>query len=437
MRRAIVAMALAGAMVAAHARAQPQGKTYTLEQCVAIAVQHNPDAKASDAEVDAANAGRAGVRGEFGPKLRAEGNVQQWNSPFDLPFGPQVFRVRDAFTWSGSVSVIQPVTSLWAIYDQYKVQSLGVDVATIQRDAAKRDIAFRTAEAYLRVLETDRLTEVAAASVTQLEAQLKQAQSLLANGVIAKNDELRAELALASARQRLIQTRGNVLLARGQLATLMGMPTDASIVAAPVASGDAAPPLDEATLGSAEAHAASQRLELRAVDRKIEQSEARVAFAKKKLLPQVNVVGNYTHTEGSEFAQKDAAFIGVFGTWDIWDWGTRSNGVAEADARRSQEQLARKKLEDHVKLEARQAFVQATTAKEALVVARAALTQAEENYRIVTKRFEQNASTSFDVVDAESLLTQARAQVETALYGYLVARLALQRAIGASAPRAR
>jgi outer membrane protein TolC len=121
----------------------------------------------------------------------------------------------------------------------------------------------------------------------------------------------------------------------------------------------------------------------------------------------------------------------------VWDWGTTISGIHEADAKRQQAELARTKLEDQVRLEARQLSVDAGTAKEALAVARVAVAQAEENYRIVTKRFENSASSSFDLVDAEALLTQARAQVESALYGYLVARAALQRATGALLPRVR
>ncbi|HTB75599.1 MAG TPA: TolC family protein, partial [Polyangiaceae bacterium] len=96
--------------------------------------------------------------------------------------------------------------------------------------------------------------------------------------------------------------------------------------------------------------------------------------------------------------------------------------------------LARKKLEDEVRLEARQAFVNAQSSRQALEVARTAVSQAEENFRIVTKKFENNAATSFDVVDAEALLTQSRGQVEQALYDYLIASAALQKATGAALP---
>jgi outer membrane protein TolC len=268
--------------------------------------------------------------------------------------------------------------------------------------------------------------------VSQLEAQQREAQSLFDNGVIGKNDLLRAGLALASARQRSIQTRGNVVLARGQIETLMGNSPDAAFEPVPF-SGEP-PPVDDATLQSAEGRAVGQRLEVRALERTIAQADAGVAFAKKKLLPQVNAVGNYTHFEGSAFQQADAAYVGLFASWDVWDWGTTTSGITQANAKLDQARFARKKIEDEVRLEARQAFVNAQTAKEALGVARTAVSQAEENYRIVTKKFEASAATSFDVVDAESLLTQSRAQVENALYDYLIARAALERATGDALP---
>jgi outer membrane protein TolC len=431
------------AVAAAPARAQePAARRLSLDECVAIAAQHNPDALSSELDVEGAKSTRSSTRGEYGPKLHVDALVQQWNSPFDIAFaipgspGPApAIRARDAFTWNATVSLIQPVTPLFIIYEKYKVDDLGVAIAELRRDVTRRDVAFRVAEAYYRLLEATRLSDVAATSITQLEAQQKQAQSLFDNGVIGKNDVLRAGLALAGARQRLIQQRGQLAIARGRLATLMGLSADAPIEGVPF-TGEP-PPDDEATPESAETHAAAQRLEVREVDRRIDQSERQVTIATERLLPAVSLVGSYMHVEGSAFQQKDAAYAGLAASWDVWDWGTTSGGIGAADARRQQAHVARTKIVEEVRLEARQAFVNTATAKEALAVARAALAQAEENYRIVQKKFEANTATSFDTVDAEALLTQARAQIEAATYDYLIARAALQRATGAAAPRSR
>jgi outer membrane protein TolC len=409
---------------------------------VTIALRDNPESRSSEVEIEGAKETRSGVRGHLLPSLRAEGHVQQWNSAFELPFAlpgtpgpPPVLTVRDAFTWDATVSVMQPVTGLLNIYDRYKVESLGVDVAQIKRDVTRRDLAFRVGETYLRLLESERLAEIAKASIVQLEAQRKQAQSLLANGVIGKNDELRAELALASAKQREIQGRGQVVLVRGRLAALLGLSPDTPIEPAPV-SGDP-PAIGEPTVEIAESKAASQRLEIREVTARIGREDARVSVARTKLYPNVSAIGSYQHVEGSAFAQKNAAFVGLVGSWDVWDWGATSSGIGEAESKREQARLARTTLENDVRLEARKAFVDVASAREALAVAKTAVAQAEENYRIVTKRFEAAEGTSFDVVDAEALLTQARGQVEDAYYGYLIARMALQRATGAATPTVR
>jgi outer membrane protein TolC len=417
-----------------HASGQREltARPMSVAEAVALALQHNPDALSGDAQLQGAEASRAEARGAFGPKLHVDANVEQWDSPFRILFGTQSFTARDAFTWTASVSLVQPITPLFAAYDEYKVQDFGVDVASIRRAATRRDVALRAIESYYRLLEASRLSQVADDSVAQLEAQQRQAQSLLSNGVIGKNDLLRASLALASARQRAIQMRGQIDLGRGQLATAMGMASTESFEPVPFAGEP--PPSETPTLGLAEGLALAQRLELRELDRRIDQAGRTVSFAKTKLLPQVNAVGNYTHFEGSQFQQENAAYAGLFASWDVWDWGTTLGAIHAEESRLSLARLARRKAEDDIRQEARQAFVNAATEREALAVGRAAVSQAEENFRIVTKRFENAAVTSFDVVDAEALLTQARGQVETALYDLLIAQAALAKATGAPLP---
>jgi outer membrane protein len=434
-RANVVAAALCLAMGlgsrGAPAQQQSMVRQLSVADAVSVALQHNPDSLSSEAELKGAESARAEVRGGFGPKLHVDANLQQWNSPFSINFGGQNFTVRDAFTWTASVSAVQPLTQLFAIYDQYKLQEFGVDVASLRRAATRRDIAFRVIEAYYRLLESSRLSQVADASVAQLEAQQRQAQSLLDNGVIGKNDLLRASLALASARQRAIQMRGQIDLASGQLATAIGVP-ETEFEPAPFVGEP--PPTGTPSIHSAEALATTQRLELRELDRRIDQADKSVGVAKTKLIPQVSAGVNYTHFDGSQFQQTNAFYAGLFASWDVWDWGTTPAGIRSAESQLSLARLARRKAEDEVRLEARQAFVNATTEREALTVARAAVLQAEENFRIVTKRFENAAATSFDVVDAEALLTQTRGQVETALYDLLIAQAALEKATGLPLP---
>ncbi|HSQ67025.1 MAG TPA: TolC family protein, partial [Polyangiaceae bacterium] len=113
-------------------------------------------------------------------------------------------------------------------------------------------------------------------------------------------------------------------------------------------------------------------------------------------------------------------------------WGSTIGGIHQANARLRMARTAREKVEDQILLEVREAYLNLDAAKDAMDVAKAAVAAAEENFRLVGKRYDANTATSFDVVDAEGLLTQARGQLQTATYDYLIARAALKRAMGES-----
>jgi outer membrane protein TolC len=185
------------------------------------------------------------------------------------------------------------------------------------------------------------------------------------------------------------------------------------------------------SLDQAEKAAELQRIELREVDEQIEVMARETRLAYLKLIPTVSVVGAYIHNEGSLFSEVNAGYVGATASWDVWDWGTTTSGIAEAKARAHQALLARSKVDDRIRLEVQQAFVAINSAREAMAVAKASVALAEENFRLVQKRYEASAATSFDVVDAEGLLTQARGQMQTALYDFFIARAALRTAVGA------
>ncbi len=405
----------------------------TVAECVAEALHANADVRTSTDEEAVARAQRWEVGGQTLPRIHMDMGVQQWGSSYGIAFGSLgTFQFHDPFTWTFSVSAVQPITALLPLLEQYHVRDLGVDIAAIQSGVTRRDVAFRVIETYYRLLQAERLAEVAVQSVDQLEGQLKQANSFHDAGVVSRADVLRSELAVASAKQRVIQARAQVALGRSRLANVMGMSADASVDAIALTSDPQV--TIELPLEQAELKAHADRIELRELEHRIEQSKVGVRIAWYKMAPQINLVTSYLHNDqvrtGVQFVEKDAVFVGGTLSWDVWDWGSSIAGVREANAKVREARTARDKVRDQLDLEVHEAFLNVGTATEATTVARAAVASAEENFRLVTKRYEANTATSFDVVDAENLLTQARAQLQTSPYDYLVARAALRRATG-------
>lgn len=436
--RARIALLCVATLAPASARAEK----LDLDACVASALKNSPDIATAEYEVDAATAVRRRTVGAYGPRVRLEAGVQVWDRamPFDLgplnamvsASGAALPNLRDRVTWSFGASIVQPLGALWTIHEGYALSRLGVDVAKIEREVSRRNVAFQVTEAYYRVLQAKRMAEVAEKSVEQVDAQVEKAQAFFHRGAVARNDVLRAELGLAAAQQRLIQVKGSLSLATSRLGILMGGPAGLEIEPVEQGQGDAS--RARPSTADAEERAIRERAELREVGVRTEQALTGVRLAKSKMLPQVNLVGNYAHTAGQMFALENAAFAGATASWDIWEGGGTYYGIDEARARVAQALSARRRAEDGVRLDVRSAHIGLTTAAEALEVARHAVEQAEENFRIEVKRYESTSNTSFDVLDAETQLTTARGQHLAARYDYLIAESNLARAMGEKHP---
>src|SRR5208283_1295142 len=91
-RRGVATASLALALCGGRAMAAgPEARSMSLEDCVAMALTRNADVLSKEAEVSHAEAAAGGTEGKFGPKVHIDANFQQWNSPFDIPFGGQSF----------------------------------------------------------------------------------------------------------------------------------------------------------------------------------------------------------------------------------------------------------------------------------------------------------------------------------------------------------
>jgi outer membrane protein len=424
-----------------------RAESLTLDQCVAIALKESPDTASANLEVAAAMSQKSSARGAYGPRLHLDAGVQRWDSTFSMPFFAGVgqacpscnqdildtpFTLRPQWTWSVGATIAQPIASLWTVREANELTRLGVDVAEIKRKSAQRDVAFQITEAYYRLLQAKRMADVAEKSVEQVATQVKRAQTFFERGAVARNDVLRAELGLAAAQQRLIQARGAVTLSRGRLATLMGRAPDSEIDAIDLNGEPSVVAPIAATL--AEQNAVDARFELKELAAHLDQAQASVRMAKSKMLPQVNAVANYTRSSASLVALPKAWFIGGTASWDIWEGGSTYYGIDESKARLGQALEARRKTEDMIRLDVRNAHVGVTTAAEAMDVAKHAVEQAEENFRIEQRRYESASNTSFDVLDAETQLTTARGQHQAAIYDYVIAQSNLARAMGEKHP---
>ena len=87
-------------------------------------------------------------------------------------------------------------------------------------------------------------------------------------------------------------------------------------------------------------------------------------------------------------------------------------------------------MKDMVTLEVKKAYLYIQDSEKNIVVAEKAIEQAEENFRINEERYKEQIATSTEVLDAQTLLTQARTNYYNTLNVYNIAKAKLERAMG-------
>lgn len=435
----------------------------TLPDAVDRALKRDSTLAGLDAQARGADASTDALRGNYGPKLRLEGNVIVWDDAQTVSFGggggnaaaalpppatPYEFAlagllqgfgtpttVREQVTAQATVQVVQPLVGLYAISQGVEASEAGRAAIGAQQQSRRQRVELETVQAYFRVLQAQGLARAAAQQVESLAAQEKRMLSLQANGVVAKNDVLRLQVALAAARQQVIATQGMEQQARAALGMYLGaQPGESFELTAdePAFAAAAVPPL-----ASARENALRDRPELTELEHRVAQTSAGEDAARAKMLPELNFIAQYQHAEGNTFSAADSFFGGLFLSWTAWEWGATARQVDAAEAQREATQAMREQARKGIALEVEAAHVQMDTADHAIAVAEGAVAQAEEALRLERARLEAQQSTTTDLINAETALLQARVNLENARWERLMARARLRTAMGRSVLEAR
>ena len=447
------------ALLAAPSGARAAPRRMRLADALAVALERNLQLEQARAKVEESDESRRATRGNFGPSVTVDASLQYWDDKLEFAMSspspevlakhgavllkyadfmtalPDLFSfgaIREQLTAQIGVTAMQPLTPLYTVAKAYEAAKLGCAAARLDLTAAEEGIVYDVTRAYIGLKQASAGVEIGKTAVEQVGAHLKQARTFAKVGMIAENEVLKADLALAEARQQLIQIQAAESLAQSALALLLGLPP--SDVITPVETFADPPPKLREGLDALVDVALQRRPELKAMSHRVEMAHKGKQIARWDLAPQIVAMATYSHNEGNGvFQPKDTVFVGGALKWKIWDWGATyySGNVAAQKVR--QAQIGEKQLKDGIYLEVKKAFLDVRTADQMLEATRTSVTQAEENFRIERVKFDKNTSTTTDVLDAQLALTRAKLSHSNALHQWYAARAALAKAIGGTA----
>ena len=404
----------------------------TLEEAVALARTNNHRVK-EFRHLTQAQENRVGSeRSAFWPALDLDYEAARSDSAFD--FGSFAFekQTQSAATATASYNLFSGLSD-W--YDVKSAQAR-LQASRYEQRAVEADVVLDAKNAFIEVLRAQQNLLVSREAVELLERQRRDAELQYRVGLTAKNELLRVEVELASAQQDLLRDQGLLRVARKALERVTGIRIRKDEAFEDLGNIESVPLREDQLAGIMYAN----RSELAALESLKQSREYTRRSIQGGYLPSIDLSVSYSQfgerlaTDGRENLPDDETRTLVTATWNLFGGfkTTRDAAAERAEILAIDERFRDTKQE--LLLQLRTAMEVYAVSTERKGVAKKAIEQAEENYRITNNQFKQNVTDATKLLQARILLSRSRSEYVSSIYNHYRSIAAIERVIEDAVP---
>jgi outer membrane protein TolC len=393
----------------------------SLPECLKMARSHNPELQNAAWESRIASDGKQLATASTFPRLDAQAGYTMQLEPQAVKMLGITAETQDAnFAYLG-------IAATYTLYD-FGRRDARINQADTARNVAVSsyhhlagNVALQVVDAYFRLLEADKLAHAASEEIAQIGEHRRMAQVLFEEGVVTRNDVLQADLRLANAQQKLLTLTNR----RENGWLLLNFLTGAE----PDFRGD----LDDSTTltePTSEGVNLNKRFDIKAQQQLVELRNFEVKENRENYFPELFARLGMDYVQNDK-VREQAIYSATLGLKvNLFD-GFASQAARERSVKqRSRQHDALRLAEQRAGLEVASARNDVTVAKERISVAKAAIKQGLENLRINQERYQERVGIASEVLDAQTLLTQAKTDYYRAIYDHQTATARLLNALG-------
>jgi outer membrane protein len=407
------------------------GATVTLAEVVDIALANSPLTRATYRQARSEAANVRSQRGAYLPTLDASAafsrvkqpTAQGQNSTPLSAYGPALSLSYLLFDFGGrEAKVAEARQALLA--------------ADWRHNAMIHDVVLAVQQAYFQYLSTKALLDAAHATLTQAQASLDAANGRHDAGVATIADVLQARTALAQARLGVDTLEGQVLAARGALATAMGLP---AYVPFDVGGLPAELPLDRARPAVDDLIAAGRlsRPDFAAQRALAQKAAAHVGVVRAEGLPSLSLQGsagrNY-YGGGAPDTHQDNWVARVQLSVPLFHGFSHTNDLRGAREDEAAAWAQAASYEQQVVLEVWTSYYALEAATQRVRTSGALLASATQSEQVALARYKEGVGTVLELLTAQAALGSARALEIQARSDWYVAVARLAHDSGALVP---
>ncbi len=414
----------------------------TLDQAVALALQHNRQIKVAQLEVgkseNAVNVMRKYRLPQF--EFYMLGGHLLDTVDFSFPAGvfgvlPQLGPIPPApATINTPARLFSFVfgTASEPLSQQYKI-GLGIQNEQLKEQIAKEELGLQeqsivndVKKTYYNLAQTQSGLRATEDTVKLLQELNRLASNGFAQQVVLKQDVLDTETGLATVESQQLTLRDTTATLKEKMNNLLGrdLTTDFAVAAAPENLG---PELDLAAMRT---RALEQRPELKEARLKIQQAEVDRRAKKAEYIPDVSLDFAYLSLFGIHFIPTNTAALGISVKYDVFDWGRKKQELASKSKTVEQAKTAVDEATAQIEVEVGLDYRKLEEARQQLRVANLALQADQEKVRVAVNRYDQNQVLLKDVLQLRASLAEKTYKYQEALLSFWTARADLEKATG-------
>lgn len=282
--------------------------------------------------------------------------------------------------------------------------------ANLVQNRVLQEIIFQVEQAYYQLIGLDALVQVNVQTLKNTQTALDAAQRRRESGLATVADVYRTETQVAQAQLNLTRSRGDYEKSRGQLATLVGVPVNATIR---VQSMSAPPQMKEISLSLSNLleQAKSVRPDLVAAEAQARSARASAEATARAGLPSIELAAAAGHTQFHDNRPSANSYsVGLNLRIPLFTGFRDTYTLRQAEAQAAQAEAARDTLYKQTQLEVWQAYYDLQTAVDGIGSTDAQVRSAEQTAQAVLARYQAGFGSILDLITAQQDEANARVQ---------------------------
>jgi outer membrane protein len=389
-------------------------KNYSLAELIDLAQRHNPETRVAWEQAKARAASLGVARSALFPTVAA---IALASTIRQATLIGEYFHRQTLGVFEPTLHVEYLVLDFGGRGGAIDLAKASLLVSDLAFNDTHRKVIFQVASGYYRLLNAEGQREAAEVSLKNAQTVEEDAQNRLNNGLATKPDVLEATAARTQSDFDLQAAVGAEDIARGNLATAMGLPPETAFLvqginelATPTAMAD--------SVNQDIDRAFAQRPELLAQVARVRAANASIRQARSTYFPTLSFSGDggLARAYGQQdllpgtYAQGEVWEVGLQLKWTLFDGTRREHEIAQAEAEKKAAQADIDALRDQVANEVWAAYSNMKTALRQQQAAAALLAASDQSYEAARESYGYGVRNLLDVVSAQKTLAQARSE---------------------------